>query len=186
MSALTPKAHPISYLPLITKRYGILVFCVLFFFLEYSKNERLYLGELQRDRACVLRRDGAARARVGSPWACRGHRQGLGTRGHWRFWGEAQARVTAAPSAAAPGSRAQTRRSSPSFEEKPVPTAGLPRVEPVIPVSSIARPQEFYTVVGKRLEPGFAVAACVQYKGNGLRNPNKLRFSKYPGFLNPV
>lgn len=157
-----------------------------FFFLEYSKNERLYLGELQRDRACVLRRDGAARARVGSPWACRGHRQGLGTRGHWRFWGEAQARVTAAPSAAAPGSRAQTRRSSPSFEEKPVPTAGLPRVEPVIPVSSIARPQGFYTVVGKRLEPGFAVAACVQCKGNGLRNPNKLRFSKYPGFLNPV
>lgn len=62
LSALTPKAHPIGYLPFITKRCGILVFS-FFFFLEYSKNERLYLGEFQWDRACVLRRDGAARAR---------------------------------------------------------------------------------------------------------------------------
>lgn len=86
----------------------------------------------------------------------------------------------------ASGSRAQTRRSLLSLEENPVPTAGLPQAELVTPVSSIARPQGFYPVVGKRLEPGFAVAACVQYKGNGLRNPNKLRFSKYPGFLNPT
>lgn len=93
LSALTPKAHPIGYLPFITKRCGILVFS--FFFLEYSKNERLYLGKFQWDRACVLGRDGAARARVGSPWAWRDHREGLGTRGHWRFWGETQARVTA-------------------------------------------------------------------------------------------
>lgn len=153
---------------------------MFFFFLEYSKNERLYLGELQRDRACVLRRDGAARARVGSPWACRGHRQGLGTRGHWRFWGEAQARVTAAPSAAAPGSRAQTRRSSPSFEEKPVPTAGLPRVEPVIPVSSIARPQGFYTVVGKRLEPDLQWLPAFSVKGTGYETPISCDFLNIP------
>ena len=55
-------------------------FSFFFFFLEYSKNERLYLGEFQRGRACFLRRDGAARAREGSPRAQ--HQEGLGTRGH--------------------------------------------------------------------------------------------------------
>lgn len=113
---------------------------LVFFFLEYSKNERLYLGEFQWDRAYVLRRDGAARARVGSPWARRGHREGLGTQGHWRFWGEAQARVTAARTTEASGSRAQTRHYPLSLEENPVPTAGLPQAEMVTPVSSIARP----------------------------------------------
>ena len=80
------KGSPYQLPPFITKRCGILFCFVLFcFFLEYSKNERLYLGEFQWDRACVLRRDGAARAWVGSPWARRGHREGLGTQGHWPF-----------------------------------------------------------------------------------------------------
>lgn len=52
-----------------------------FFCLEYSKNERLYLGESQRGRACFLRRDGAAKAWEGSPRAQ--HQERLGTRGHW-------------------------------------------------------------------------------------------------------
>lgn len=136
----------------------------LVFFLEYPKNERLYLGEFQRGRACFLRHDGAASAREGSQRACHRHggdREELGPRGHLRFSRGTATWSSCGRPPTVSGSRAQTPHACPPLEENPVSLCRLLRTEPGTLAGRTAGPQGSYIVVGKRLEAGFSEAACL-------------------------
>lgn len=165
------------------------------FFLEYSHQERLCLGEFQQSRACFLLHDGTAGTREGSPraWRPRGSEDGLGA-----VWLGTQ------------GHRLSVENHSPTFPPLPrsslwwtlvlvlrpratthlsrtqSPDPGLPETDSDTPASSATGPQRSYVVIGKRLEPGLSEAVCLLCKWNGPGNPNRQSFSKHPGFLNPA